>query len=75
MCCFGQAPADSYNRNVRRHFFWDAAPLGPVPAVAGAWESNPLRTLIPKDLRHCRILPILRFVSFAAVNPKIVPSA
>jgi hypothetical protein len=39
-----------------------------------AWESNPLRTLILKDVRRFRILPILRFLSFAAVNPQIAPS-
>jgi len=39
-----------------------------------AWESNPLRTLILKDLRRFRILPILRLLSFAVVNPQIAPS-
>ena len=39
-----------------------------------AWESNPLRTLILKDLRRFRILPILRFLCFAVVNPQIAPS-
>ena len=39
-----------------------------------AWESNPLRTLILKDLRRFRILQILRFLSFAVVNPQIAPS-
>ena len=39
-----------------------------------AWESNPLGTLILKDLRRFRILPILRFLSFAVVNPQIAPS-
>ena len=39
-----------------------------------AWESNPLRLLILNDLRRCLILPILRFLSFAAVNPQIAPS-
>ena len=39
-----------------------------------AWESNPLGTLILKDLRRFRILPILGFLSFAVVNPQIAPS-
>jgi hypothetical protein len=39
-----------------------------------AWESNPLRSLILKDLRRFLILPILRFLSFAVVNPQIAPS-
>jgi len=49
-----------------------------VPACessgGSAWESNTLRTLILKDLRHFLILPILRFLSFAAVNPQIAPA-
>ena len=39
-----------------------------------AWESNPLRALILKDLRRFPILPILGFLSFAVVNPQIAPS-
>jgi hypothetical protein len=39
-----------------------------------AWESNQRRTLILKDLRRFWILPILRFLSFAAVDPQIAPS-
>jgi hypothetical protein len=39
-----------------------------------AWESNPLLALILKDLPRFRILPILRFLSFAVVNPQMAPS-
>jgi hypothetical protein len=39
-----------------------------------AWESNLLRALILNDLRHFVILPTLRFLSFAVVNPQIAPS-
>jgi len=49
-------------------------PKGCAKAGGSAWESNPLRRLILKDLRHFRILPILGFLSFAAVNPQIAPS-
>jgi hypothetical protein len=42
--------------------------------LQAAWESNPLRVLILKDLRHFRILPILEILSYAVLNPQIAPS-